>query len=133
MSATRNRRNGSAPATAPAPEQETAPETAPEQEQEAPETAPAFDIAGAVASEEIGKGARVYIDVPGVPRVPTADAGTLAAVQREQRADGSLGEYLLAEIRKGKTGAPDSVQRFSIARVQALKTALESAGVTTLR
>lgn len=127
MSATRNRRNGSAPATAPEPEQVE------QVEPVAPETAPALDIAGAVASEEIGKGARVYIDVPGVPRVPTADAGTLAAVQREQRADGSLGEYLLAEIRKGKTGAPDSVQRFSIARVQALKTALESAGVTTLR
>lgn len=96
----------------------------------APESAPALDIAGAVESEQVAQSVRVYVDVPGVPRVPTAD-GTLACVQREKRADGSLGEYLLAEIRKQRTGS-ESAQRYSLARIQALKSALESQDVTVL-
>lgn len=109
---------------------EKAPEQAPEQDI-APESAPVLDIAAAVAVEEIAKGQRVYVDVPGCPRVPTAD-GTLATVQREQRADGTLGEFMLAEIRKGKQGNPDSVQRYSLLRLSACKRALDSAGVTII-
>jgi hypothetical protein len=115
MSATRTRANGSKPESASKP---------------APESAPALDIAGAVESEQVAQSVRVYVDVPGVPRVPTAD-GTLACVQREKRADGTLGEYLLAEIRKQRTGT-ESAQRYSLARIQALKSALDSQDITTL-
>lgn len=128
MANTRTRRNGGAPAAEQAPEP-AAPEQAPEQAPE-PEQAPAMDLATAVASEQVSNAKRVYVDVPGVPRVPTAD-GTLATVQREQRADGTLGEYLLAEVRK--TRGSESVQRYSIARIQALKDALGSQDVTVLR
>lgn len=119
---TRARRNGAAPEQDGAPEQVPAPAQVPE---------PALDIAALAAAEEIARAQRVYVDVPGVTRVPTAD-GTLAAVQRERRADGTLGEYMLAEIRAGKQGQPDQVQRYPIARVQALKSALDAAGVTIL-
>src|ERR1700745_2469957 len=94
---------------------------------------PALDIASAVEHEDITRTQRVYVDVPGVPRVPLPYGG-IATVQRERRADGSLGEYLLAAITPPKTkGAPESAQRWSIAAVQAAKLALESAGVLTLR
>ena len=104
----------------------SAAKAAPEQD-----SAPALNIASAVAAEEISKAQRVYGDVPGCPRVPTAD-GTLATVQREHRADGTEGEYMLAEVRKGKQGNPDSVQRFSLLRLAACKRALDSAGVTII-
>ncbi len=97
----------------------------------APASPQALDLATAVATESVSKPQRVYVDVPDVPRVPTAD-GTLATVQREQRADGTLGEYTLAEIRTNKDKT-ESVQRFSIARVQALKDALASKNVCVLR
>lgn len=97
-----------------------------------PPAPPALDIVHAVASEEIAKGARVYVDVPGCPRVPTAD-GTIATVQRERRADGTLGEYLLTEIRVNTRDKSESAQRVSIARVQAMKDALDACGVTILR
>lgn len=111
-----------------APVESTAPESAPETD-----AAPVVDIAAAVEEEDISKSARIYVQVDGVGRVPMP-SGALATVQREKRADGTLGEYLLAEIRLPKEkGGPESVQRFSVARIQALKLALESVGVPTLR
>jgi hypothetical protein len=94
------------------------------------DNAAALDIATAVEQEDITKGQRVYEDVVGCPRVPTA-SGLLAVVQRERRADGTQGEYMLCAIRPPKDkAAPESIQRASIAQVQELKSALESAGVT---
>lgn len=89
-----------------------------------------MDLASAVADVTVGKPQRVYVDVSGVPRAPTAD-GTLATVQREQRADGTLGEYMLAEVRTNRDKT-ESVQRYSIARVQALTDALASKSVKVL-
>lgn len=137
------RRNGSAPSAtvveptpesaAPVIEPQPEPTPEPQPESSAAESATALDIAAAVEDADISKAARVYVDVDGVGRTPT-DTGTLATVQREKRADGTFGEYQMAEITPPKEkGAPESVQRYSIARVQRLKDALASAGVTVLR
>jgi hypothetical protein len=95
----------------------------------AAETA-ALDIASAVASEDIGKAQRVYVDI--TPRVATPN-GALSCVQREQRVDGSLGEFLLATIRINERDKSESAQRVSIASVQTAIDALGAAGVTLFR
>jgi hypothetical protein len=93
----------------------------------AEQRAAALDIAAAVASEDISKALRVYKDISG--RVPMP-SGALACVQREQRTDGSLGEYLLATIRISDRDKSESAQRVSIASVQSAIDALGAAGVT---
>lgn len=93
-------------------------------------TAAALDIATAVATEDIDKAQRVYVDV--CPRVATP-SGALTCVQREQRSDGSVGEYLLATIRINERDKSEAAQRVSIKQVQTAIDALGAAGVTLFR
>lgn len=96
-------------------------------EQGAAPSAAVQSIAALAALEEIEKAPRLYVDAS--ERTPTAD-GTLSVIQREQRVDGSLGEFLLCEVRKSKSkDQPDSVQRYSVERVQHLLDALGKVGV----
>lgn len=96
----------------------------------AEQAAAALNIAAAVESEDIGKAQRVYADI--TPRVATPN-GALVCVQREQRSDGSPGEYLLATIRINERDKTESAQRVSIAQVQSAISALGAAGVTLFR
>lgn len=137
MSATRTRRNGApeaatvAPESAPelvAPESATvAPEGAPEL---APESAPVLDVDAAIESTEIDKATRVYVAI--TDRAPMSD-GRLACVSREQRADGSQGEYLLSVIRKNPKDKTESVQHSSIDTYKQAKAALAAIGVRILK
>ena len=122
MSTTAQRRRNGASATPPAPE--TPAPDAPETPAPEPQV---LDLASAVASEQVSKAQRVFIDVPDTP-APITASGLVAKVQREHRADGTLGEYLLAAVRKNRDGS-ESVARYSIAQLQELKSALESHGV----
>lgn len=88
---------------------------------------------GAVAeSEHISKAARLFVDVPGTPRVICAD-GSVSAIQREQRADGTLGEYLLSlNVRKSSDGTGESAQRFSLGGIQSASRAYAAQGFTLI-
>jgi hypothetical protein len=92
--------------------------------------AAALDIAAAVAAQDIDKAQRVYVDV--THRVATP-SGALTCVQREQRSDGSLGEFLLATVRINERDKSESAQRVSIAQVQTAIDALGASGATLFR
>lgn len=88
--------------------------------------AAALDIASAVASEDISKAAKVYVEI--TPRAPMSN-GAVATVHRERRTDDSLGEFLLAVVRTNPRDKSESVARLSIETVQLAVDALAAVGV----
>lgn len=107
---------------------------APAQDAPAPD-APEQDAPMSLAALEtqrgtIKKAARVFADVPGVPRVMLPD-GRIATVQREQRTDETEGPSLIAILRPGQ-GDPNAGTRWSLADTKLVSDALAGAGVTLL-
>lgn len=88
-------------------------------------------VLGALAeSELVHKAQRVFVDVPGIPRVICAD-GSVSAVQREKRSDGSDGPYVLAlGIKKPDGSSAETAQRFTLAGIQASSRAYAAVGIT---
>lgn len=88
------------------------------------------NIAQAIETEEILKAARVFEDVSARFVLPD---GALGCVQRERRADQSLGTYQLADVRINARDKTESVARHDIARVQLLADVLAAGGVKIFR
>jgi hypothetical protein len=95
----------------------------------APEPTPV--VLGALAeSALVHKATRVFVDVPGIPRVILAD-GSVSAVQREKRSDGSDGPYVLAlGVKKAPGATEETAQRFTLAGIQAASRAYAAHGIT---
>lgn len=144
----RNTRNGSAPtgaAVLDAPVTDAPQDDAPVTDAQPQPDAPAvdapqpdaqpqpdapLDLDAESASLEIEKTQRVYVDVPGVPRVPTA-TGSLACVQRQKHADGKLGPMELCKL---TIGADKRVQarRHTLEELSEIVDALRAAGIKVL-
>lgn len=103
------------------------------QSQSAPAPAPAPVVLGAVAeTEHVLKGAKVYEDVAGVPRVILKD-GRVGTVQHEVRADGTRGPQEIAVGLKRADGASaETARRFPLADVQMLSRAFAAQGFTLI-
>jgi hypothetical protein len=84
-----------------------------------------LDIATAVATEEISRAQRVYVDVH--KRVPCASGG-FAVVQREKRIDETLGAFQLARVKIARDKS-ENVVRYPIQDVQEALSALTAGGV----
>lgn len=121
MAASRNRSSSSAADT-------VAPDTvAPEPE---PDTVAPEPVAlGRTAQgTRAVKAERVFHDVPGIPRVPMSD-GRVLAVQRELRADRTLGAYMLAFVKRSPDGN-ENAQRVTLSDIQSASDTFGAHGVT---
>lgn len=104
----------------------------PDAPQPQPQPAPQSDAPqslGALAVDtRTVKAERVFADVPGVPRVPMSD-GRVLAVQRERRADDSLGPIMLAFVKRSPDGR-ENAQRVTLADIQSASDTFGAHGVT---